>query len=148
MSRKRRRKSQQKDNLPFKTSEIRRLAKEGKIEFVSKEQVGYLDDYIQQVLDVIADVTDVDGIRHAWVSDLSGIGDFFQAGMTAEERVENQDEEDPNWWHQEYTDFVNAIAEQLGVELEVGFEEPEEDGTRYAEMIYVVDVAKKLAHGD
>lgn len=52
-----------------KLSEIRELARQGRIRFPSQEKVKEAGPYIREILDAI-------GVKGAYVSDLSTLGDF------------------------------------------------------------------------
>jgi len=74
-------------------AKIRRLAREGKVEFASQDTVKLLQPQIDQILDAV-------GIKSAWISDGSCIGDF------------RRDED--------YQQYVDDIAAKLGVEVSQG----------------------------
>jgi hypothetical protein len=119
-------KENEKDN-----ERIRRLAREGKIEFAPDDQIGYLRGYIDRILQVIADVTGIEKIADALVSDESSISDFLIVKTFG-----------PPGKFEKYTDeefrkLIAEISEELDVELN-----PDDKAS-----LILVEVAKKLAHG-
>jgi len=93
------------------------------VEFASQEQIEYLNYYIQQVLDVVAEVVEIPGIKNAWVSDRSSIGDFF---LCKDREVCSKQE----YCICNFTGELKEISENLGIEV--------------VEKTFLIDIAKKL----
>ena len=99
---------------------IRKLAREGKIEFASQDRIKYLDAYVEQVLDAL-------GHPEAFVSDESTISDFIDL--------------DKYWTYSEDDDahHLNAMGAQRLAEIS------QELGVEINCHDYIWEIAKKLA---
>lgn len=89
-----------------------------KIEFASSDSIKHFEFFVDRILDVIADVTGIDGIRTAMVTDESSIGDF--AVRPDQEQCTDE----------EYEEMVAEVSKILGVPVKRGD--------------YLVDIAKRL----
>jgi hypothetical protein len=95
--------------------------KKFRIVWPSQDHVRVFEPQIVQILAVIADVTGMPGIRSAWVSDGSHVGDFFVSSEFTKE---------------EYREALDRIAEALDVQIGDDIE----DG-------YLIEIAQKMIRG-